>query len=59
MQSITFSVERIMRCSVPLSSTVTAVNQMVMEEVRMEPMMAVQKCTIIVFGRLNFFSSQL
>ena len=36
--------------------TVVAVYQMVMEEVRMDLMMAVYKCTVIVIGRWNLFS---
>ena len=39
-----------------MSFAMAAVYRIVMEEVRMDSMMAVQKCTIIVFGRLNFFS---
>ncbi len=41
LQPITFSVERIICCSLPLSLGVAAVYQMVMEEVRIDSMMAV------------------
>ena len=43
-------------CSLPLSLAKAAACQMVTEEVRMDSMMAVQKCTIIIFGRLDFFN---
>ena len=43
-------------CSLLLSLAVAAVYQTVMEEVRMDSIMGVYKCTIIVLGRLNFFS---
>ncbi len=56
MQPVTFLAEQIIHCSLPLSLAVAAVYQMVMEEVRMDPVKAVYKCTVIVFGRLNFFS---
>ena len=40
-QPITLSAERLIRCSLPLSLVVAAANQMVIEEVRMDLMMAV------------------
>ena len=56
LQPITFSAEYMICCSLLLSLEVAAAYQTVMEEVRMDSMMAEYKCTIIVFGRLNFFS---
>ena len=54
--SMTLSAVRMIRCGPLLSMTVVAVYQMVMEEVRMDLMMAVYKCTVIVIGRWNLFS---
>uniref|UniRef100_A0A0E9X861 Uncharacterized protein n=1 Tax=Anguilla anguilla TaxID=7936 RepID=A0A0E9X861_ANGAN len=41
LQPITLSAARMIRCSLPLSLAVAAAYQMVMEEVRMDSMMAV------------------
>src|SRR4029434_3728127 len=41
LQPITFSAERMIRCSLPLSLAVAAAYQTVMEEVRMDSMMEV------------------
>ncbi len=56
LQPINFPAEQMMRCNLPLSLAVAAVGQMVKEEVRMDSVMAVLKCSIIDFGRLTFFS---
>src|SRR4029434_9949115 len=52
-QPMTFSADRMIRCSLPLSFAVEAANQMVIDEVRIDSMMAV---TITFCGMLNFFS---
>lgn len=46
-------------CKLPLSLAVAAAYQMVMEDVSIHKctVMEVYRCTIIDFGRLNFFSS--
>ena len=54
--SITLSTERITRCSLALSLATAAGNQVMMEWVRMDSMMAVKNCVIIVLGSLNFLS---
>src|SRR4029434_9324174 len=53
LHPITFSAERITRCSLLLSLAVAAAYQTVMEEVRMDSMMQVEKCTIIAFGKIG------
>ena len=53
MQPITLSAEQMILCRLPLSLGVAAFC-MVMKEVRMDSMMTVNECTIIVFGKLNF-----
>lgn len=53
---MTFSVEWTICCSIHLSLIAAAAYQMLLKEVKMDSMMTVQNCTIIVFGQLSFFS---
>lgn len=56
LQALTFSTRRMRCCSLLSSLAASAAYQLVMKEVRMDPMMAAQKWIVIDFGRLNFFS---